>query len=774
MGVLAAVAVAVVAILLVWRQGQRVLAQRASPTVAERWWHARQASTKIAVTAAIVVALLAGHHALWLLPALWFALMAVWFAARRPLYGETWGFARYLSWQLRLIVVIAGPPLLIVVAPVVVDAAGAAWAVATAAIALLMAVHLLGSRRLAISLLQAEPPNAGEMPTFSRLAGEVAARSTAPEPELLCTEVTGGRWVNALTIAHRTSPAVVFSRPLLKALEPRQLAAIYAHEVAHLEHFTPRLLRTRSAWLWVLTVAALALIPVSRLLVELPWWAPVAWLAAGLIAIAVAQVRHREQETACDQRAVELCGDAESLSAALTILHELNLLPRRMEQSQDAALTHPSLARRLQAIRAPAEARTPPQSSLPFCAVGARAGQFVLLEDDCITWFEGVPETADRTLARISHTLPAATKDTPAGAPFLPAEPPAPCREHASTPPWSKRHTDGRLLGLATKVRKMCGPDGLRRVASSSRSFAYDELTELRVRTRARGPSELVAVDRGGTRRVVPVTDDTVAPLQAVLDEVDSRLGSLRLPALLVPFARGGIAIRVIAVSGALLGLAVPGRSAIVVPLILAAAWPRVPALAAATAAIVTGALLQLIHPSFGWGPQTTGTVNALMALVGVTLGASALARARLAPDERGRHSGLVLGVLGAWLGLTWGLVGLATWVAGGGMLGASSLHVAIAGSPSTLILEVALTVVLLVNPKRGMRIAATVMVLLIALTLWIGSAGSRERFSRDLFVIPHDGRRARHYPRPHDLRTFVARPWSRPMVWRFDVDPAP
>ncbi|NOZ78374.1 MAG: M48 family metalloprotease [Acidobacteria bacterium] len=682
MGFLVAVIVAAVAILLVWRRGRQVLAQRVSPTVAEQWWHARQASNQIAVTATIVVALLAGHRALWLLPALWVALTAVWFAARRPLYGETWGFARYLSWQLRVIAVIAGPPLLVVIAPVVVDAAGSAWAVATGAIALLVAVHLLGSRRLAVSLLQAEPLDAGGIPTFSHLAAEVTARSTAPEPELLCTEVTGGRWVNALAIAHRTSPAVVFSRPLLEALDPRQLAAIYAHEVAHLEHFTPRLLRIRAVVLCTLAVLALALVPVGRLLVELPSWAPVAWLAAGLITIAVAQARHREQETACDRRAVELCGDAEALAAALIILHELNLLPRRMEQSQDVALTHPSLARRLQAIRASADAKTPPQSSLPFRVVGARDGQFVLLEDERITWFEGIPETADRT------------------------------------------------------------PDSLRRAASSSRSFAYDELTELRVRARARGPKELVAVDRSGTRRVIPIADDTVGPLQAVLDEVDSRLGSLRLPALLVPFAHGGVAIRVMAVSGALLGMAVPGRSAIMVTLLLAAAWPRVPALAAATAAIVTGALLQLIRPSFGWGPQTTGTVTTLMVLVGFMLGASAFARARMAPDERGRHTGLVLGVLGAWLGLTWGLVSLATWAAGGEMFRVSSLRVAVAGSPTALILEVALTVTLLVNPKHAMRAAAAVMVLLITLTLWIGSAGSRDRVSRGLFAIPHEGGR--------------------------------
>jgi len=60
-------------------------------------------------------------------------------------------------------------------------------------------------------------------------------------------------------------------------------------------------------------------------------------------------------------------------------------------------------------------------------------------------------------LARISHTLPAAAADAPASATFLPVAPLATCLQHASAAPWSKRHTDRPLHGLATKLGEICG-----------------------------------------------------------------------------------------------------------------------------------------------------------------------------------------------------------------------------------------------------------------------------------------------------------------------------
>ena len=59
---------------------------------------------------------------------------------------------------------------------------------------------------------------------------------------------------------------------------------------------------------------------------------------------------------------------------------------------------------------------------------------------------EEEPLAVSNDLARISHTLPAAAADAPAGTAFL-----------AAAPAGSKRHTDRLLHGLTTKVCEKCG-----------------------------------------------------------------------------------------------------------------------------------------------------------------------------------------------------------------------------------------------------------------------------------------------------------------------------
>ena len=91
-------------------------------------------------------------------------------------------------------------------------------------------------------------------------------------------------------------------------------------------------------------------------------------------------------------------------------------------------------------------------------------------------------ERKDRkALARISHTLPAAAADAPAGTAFLAAVAPATCLKDANAhagpcgasdlsvrppcgrcarslpAPWSKRRADGRLRALVTKACEKCG-----------------------------------------------------------------------------------------------------------------------------------------------------------------------------------------------------------------------------------------------------------------------------------------------------------------------------
>src|SRR4029079_14682183 len=59
----------------------------------------------------------------------------------------------------------------------------------------------------------------------------------------------------------------------------------------------------------------------------------------------------QEHESASDRRAVELCGDPDALASGLTKLNALGRVPRRWSASVEQRASHPSLARRLAAIR---------------------------------------------------------------------------------------------------------------------------------------------------------------------------------------------------------------------------------------------------------------------------------------------------------------------------------------------------------------------------------------------------------------------------------------
>ena len=64
------------------------------------------------------------------------------------------------------------------------------------------------------------------------------------------------------------------------------------------------------------------------------------------------RVRDRQHhETESDLRAVALTGDPDALARALTKIHAYAHLPRRVDAEHEQQASHPSLARRIKAIR---------------------------------------------------------------------------------------------------------------------------------------------------------------------------------------------------------------------------------------------------------------------------------------------------------------------------------------------------------------------------------------------------------------------------------------
>ncbi len=319
-----------------------------------------------------------------------------------------------------------------------------------------------------LALLRAEPLRDESLGPLRERLAEIDARSLIAKPSLWLLPMHGGQWSNAFALASTQRPRVLLSSSLLEALQPEEVGAIYAHEIGHLEYLTG--LRIRR-----LQLLEIGLILLAVLLA--PWVGfSLVWPFVVLVALHLIGKRKRSWETDADQRALELSGDAETCIRALVEVHRLALLPRRLPHVSEGAEIHPSLARRAQAIRRLAGssvdgvveevvAGSSIDSRLPLWMHGAKARTAILLENNRISWFEGL-ETD------------------------------------------SVEDVDPQALSASTTVQ----------------STRYRDLVELRVDRGLWGAPVLVSIAVNGTKRSFPLPTDVTTRLQWALDVVDDQL----------------------------------------------------------------------------------------------------------------------------------------------------------------------------------------------------------------------------------------------------------
>jgi len=354
-----AVAFAVVLLpgIAAWWTGRRLIPLRDDPALPERLMARR---TRLAQAAGICWAgqLFLPGGALWMLAPGLLALLTGSFASRRALFDESWRLPSYLAWALRLGIASGGFWTLVAAAPSIVEWAGGSWLTIAALAAVLLAWSLwfaaifralIGARRLDPSDLQ---------PALE----EILARSRAKAPGLYHAGPRGGRWVSALALPSVRGSAVLMSDTLLDLFDRDEIAAIFAHEVAHLEHYDRRrcLFMLLAQWLIVLVGVVAAPVVIHSIDLGLQSWIPGIWFFLIWLTLSVRISRHQAHEAESDRRAVELCGDGPALARALTKLHALTRLPRRWPLEMERTASHPSLARRIQAIEAAAGIPSPP------------------------------------------------------------------------------------------------------------------------------------------------------------------------------------------------------------------------------------------------------------------------------------------------------------------------------------------------------------------------------------------------------------------------------
>jgi hypothetical protein len=436
--------------------------------------------------------------------------------------------------------------------------------------------------------------------------------------------------------------------------------------VAHLEQFNPQVLR-RAAYLeWFLIAAAVSCVPLTEPLFGTAaiLWVPILWLVVVAVGLMARTSMMRGYEVGADLRALELCGDPEALISALEKLHTLSRLPRRLGNREEGRISHPTLARRVAAIRRAAsegEAEPEEEGRSPLLTVlDSGDGRRVLFEDRKISWLEGVPPE---------------TKPNP----------------------WS-------LAAAASRIT----------------SLAYPELTELRLQLKG-DRSTLKATDTQGRSWEVPVPPMEIAPVQAALDTVDPYLTTPAQPKNRAVDALFRGLPQLAAFLGGLMAL-VPGLLLSVFGIgVLAALWPRAAMLAGFAAAAVGGVLFLMMHEFLAEGAVWTSATGLVLAAAAAAVGAWYRCRA-LRTGTPGDTGAVVGGALFGG-GAVLATLGCGAWLTMAGTLNTFELHQLAIDfpGPGLLALAAAAAWSLAREPRRRLRWLA-VPFLALGLT-WLAMA---------------------------------------------------
>jgi Zn-dependent protease with chaperone function len=369
---------------LAW--GRSIRRHLDDPLLAERLF-AKRRRTGMVFGAAIGLLLASAlDQCVWAIPLLVLSRMAAGYPLRKMLHNETWSLGAYLSFFTRLFIAVFGLWMLLLMLPFAAKAAGPDdWIVGLILAAIAVAWHrdsstvfrwLLGARTVDDQAVVAR---------FGSLLKECGLSAVSLEQ----VDLHGGAFANAVALASIRSPAVVITDTLLARLDRDETIAILAHELAHLEFYTPSRLRRNSAIVYGLAAVGALWSPVLRVTVpQAPWAVPLLWPVL-LFTVSLFRVRHRQKhETESDLRAVVLTGDPEAVVRALTKLHAFARLPRRRDAEFERHATHPSLARRLQAIRAASEI---PQTAINEAATfsASQGAVSVTFHEGHLEWRDG-------------------------------------------------------------------------------------------------------------------------------------------------------------------------------------------------------------------------------------------------------------------------------------------------------------------------------------------------------------------------------------------------
>ena len=302
---------------------------------------------------------------------------------RRALFSETWSFPSYLWFYVRLVFAIYGFWIVLVWSAFLVDLNGTrAWAVA----AFLGAVLLLWNEhygRILRVILRTKPITT---PSLVDRFNAIIAKTTVAPPDVEYVDMRGGTLVNALAVPQSKRPAVLFTSSLLERFDDDEVEAIFAHEVAHLEFYDPAFLKRWRVIGLLMILSTVFIRPLVQSVAPSYEGALVIWPIVVLLFMAARGGHKQKHETESDLRSAALTGNPEVMVRALIKLYEMMKMPRRLDPAIEVRASHPSLARRIQAIRAASGSIA---AALPEPIAFRTGSTSVTLHADRLVWNEG-------------------------------------------------------------------------------------------------------------------------------------------------------------------------------------------------------------------------------------------------------------------------------------------------------------------------------------------------------------------------------------------------
>ena len=375
-----AIALALLAGVATWVGKRRLVRHIDDPLYTDRFYDNRVALVRVYVVIFVLITALAPRWSVWLCGVAMFSIMTGGFPSRRLIFGETWTFIEYLAQRIRLSVFGGAPWIALLAAPAAVEAAGVRWAPAVFVVVMLLYVS---QQRLLLYGLASEPLR---NPELIERFNTVLAKAETPPPAIFEGGRAEGHFLNAFALPAGKRSRVLLTRALLRVLQPDEVTAIFAHETAHLEQYAKRSMRRR-------VIAGSVLMP---LMVVAPqawfvavgspaaFWISVLWPVIFFFAIAAALTNRQKHETEADLRALQLGADPIALIGGLEKIHRFNGMPRRVDSAREARMSHPSLARRIQAIRRAAGLETALDASFPRTIAGRNPATSIVFTRDAL------------------------------------------------------------------------------------------------------------------------------------------------------------------------------------------------------------------------------------------------------------------------------------------------------------------------------------------------------------------------------------------------------